>query len=137
MYVREASCAPLGRGAAAMVVAGVMFLVLLAGFVVLYVNVPDGYNSPYGLAPHSVVLFRALWPYPEVQLSPDAFRTLSLSTLGALWIVYLVAAVVLDRWHSPDKQRLAVFIVLGFALLYDLALAVVLPPVLSADVYHY
>jgi hypothetical protein len=121
----------------AMISAGVVLQALLVVFTVLYANVPAGYNAPYGLALYSVEFFRALWPYPKVSLSPDAFRTVSLCVVVSLWSVYFAAIVVLNRWRPAGQQSVTVGVILAFGILYNVVLVLIFPPVLSADLYHY
>jgi hypothetical protein len=61
------------RSTAVLIGAGLAFQALRVVFTLLYVNVPPGFNVPYGLCLHSVGLFRKLWSYPTVSLSATAF----------------------------------------------------------------
>jgi hypothetical protein len=122
--------------AAVLIGAGVALQALLIVFTLLYANVPPGFNAPYGLCLHSVGLFRRLWSYPAVSLSATAFSAAAALTLLALWAVYLAAALLVRR-PAPDARPREVFFILGLTCLFNIELAVLMPPVLSADVFHY
>ena len=124
------------RSPAALIGAGLAFQALLIVFTLLYVNVPPGFNVPYGLSVQSVGLFRRLWSYPSLSLSADTLSTAAALTVLALWVVYGAAALLVSRRPTGARPR-EVFVVLGFACLYNIELAVLLPPILSADVFHY
>ena len=120
----------------ALVASGFTMLALLAGFVVLYTNLPVGYDAPYGLSLDSPPLFRTLWPYPILPLAPEVFTWPAGVVLVLLWSVYLLAAALVRRVHTRDR-RLVIGIIVTFGLLANGFLALALPPVLSSDVYSY
>lgn len=115
--------------------AGAIITALLLGVIVLYVNVPVGFDSLYGLSPGSATLFRSVIPYPVISLTAGQFTPLAEATFVLLWIVYLGASLGIsaDRYEGTSARLIAV--VLGVAAL-DSVLLVFMPPVLSSDVYH-
>jgi hypothetical protein len=76
----------LGKAAVlALLAGGLVLTTLLAAFVVLYANVPAGYNAPYGLSLDSPLLFRQLWPYPTFELEPRRFGMFAALLVLGLW----------------------------------------------------
>ena len=127
-----------GRGAAlALVAAGLVLTALFGAFVVLYANVPDGYNAPYGLSLASPRLFRQVLPYPSYDLDPGRFGALAALLVLALWLVYLSAWAIVGRWLQPAARKQATVAVTAFTVLFHAGLVVGMSPVLSSDVYHY
>lgn len=116
---------------------GLALQALLLGFILLYVNVPAGYNSPYGLSLASVPLFRSLWPYPTLTLEPRDFTLAATVAILGLWLIYIGASAIVGRWHLAGDPRRVAFTIFGFAVLFNVTLALVMPPVLSSDIYHY
>jgi hypothetical protein len=131
---REASG---GRSIGALIVAGLALQALLVAFVLLYVNVPIGYDVPFGLSHGSPALFRTLWPYPSLSLEPGVFRNLAAAIIVALWAVYLAAWIVVRRSMPGSRRRQIVLGISAFTVLYHVVLALAMPPVLSSDIYHY
>src|SRR5690606_5700078 len=86
-------------------VAGIALNALLAGFIVLYVNFPPGYDAPYGLSLEAPVLFRALWPYPTLTLGPGPFAALGVFLILLPWGVYLFAARVSGDSQTEAERR--------------------------------
>lgn len=107
--------------------------------IVLFANVPPGYDSPPGLSLGSSGLFRVFWPYPVLALNAGAFTALAGLVMVLLWAAYLAAAALCPRRPGPSAGRAsqALSVVFGFALFCNLLLAVAMPPVLSSDLYHY
>jgi hypothetical protein len=126
-----------GRSIGALIAAGLTLQVLLVAFVLLYVNVPIGYDVPFGLSRESPALFRTLWPYPSVSLEPAAFRKLATLVIIALWAVYLAAWIIARRSMPGWRRRQMVLVITAFTVLYHVVLALAMPPVLSSDIYHY
>lgn len=126
-----------GRTMAALVAAGLTLQALLIAFVLLYVNVPTGYDMPFGLSRESPALFRTLWPYPSVSLEPVRFRNLATLVIVALWAVYLAAWVLVRRPIPASRRRQMVLAIAVLTVLYHVVLALAMPPVLSSDIYHY
>ncbi len=138
--VRQAAPPAVVRPAhpiAALIAAGVCLLGLFAAFLTLYVNFPSGHQVPYGLSLASVPLFRNVWAYPTVSVEPSRFSILALLTIAGLWVVYLGACLIVQRWTDGTSRRRAALVVAGFGLAFHLLLALAMPPVLSADVYNY
>ena len=123
-------------GLAPLVATGVVVEGLLFALALLYVNFPAGHNVIYGLSPQSVSLFRALWAYPVLSLSPQAFMAAATLTLIGLWAVYIVAARLLWKQAAGVQRQFAV-VVFCFALLFNATLVIAMPPVLSADIFNY
>src|SRR5579884_3687609 len=80
-----------------LVASGAIIGVLLAIFVLVFVNFPDGYNNTYGLSLGSIPLYRALWAYPIIHLSAREFPIIAGADILALWAVYLVISVVAPK----------------------------------------
>ncbi|HVC32278.1 MAG TPA: hypothetical protein VNL16_02085 [Chloroflexota bacterium] len=117
--------------------AGLVMGALFAGFTVLYVNVPKGYNVIFGLSLDSAPLFRSVYRYPTISVDAHSFSVFAGGTLLLLWVVYLSASLVLGAGQITATRSSAVAVIAGFAVLFDVGLALAMPPVLSADVYHY
>ena len=126
-----------GRTIGALIAAGLILQVLLVAFVLLYVNVPIGYDVPFGLSRESPSLFRTLWPYPSLSLEPGAFRQLATLVIIALWAVYLAAWILARRSMPGWRRRQMVLVITAFTVLYHVVLVLAMPPVLSSDIYHY
>lgn len=119
------------------VASGAVIGILLAAFIVLFVNFPDGYNDAYGLSFESISIFRAFWEYPTVELSASTFPILAGADILALWGVYLAIAVAAPRILSGRHLRRATVFVTASAVVFYATLALFMPPVLSSDIYHY
>jgi hypothetical protein len=135
--VVPATSSSSGGSVRALVAAGLALAALLGWLVVLYANVPAGYNAPYGLSLASPRLFRQLWPYPTFALEPQHFGTAAALLVLALWGAYLAAWAVARGCRPGATHRRAMFVVIGFTLLYHVALTLAMSPVLSTDIYHY
>ncbi len=134
--VLRARSAPAAWAAlACLCLIALLLLGALLAYVLLFVNVPSGYNSRYALGFGSVEAFRAIYPYPRLDLSASAFGSLGAATLGLLWCLYFGAAAVV-RGPLTGEPRVAA-VIFGFAVLFHLTLFALMPPVLSSDVYHY
>jgi alpha-1,6-mannosyltransferase len=120
-----------------LIAAGLTLQALLVAFVLLYVNVPIGYDVPFGLSRGSPALFRTLWPYPSLSIEPGAFRNLATVIIVALWAVYLAAWIIVRRSMPISRRRQMVLGISAFTVLYHVVLALAMPPVLSSDIYHY
>jgi hypothetical protein len=125
------------RRIGALIAAGLAMQALLGACIVLYTNVPPGYNVPYGLSLDSPDVFRVLWPYPVISVEPGLFAPLAALAIVWLWAVYLGAWAIIGRCQGvTGRPRMAVVIV-ACCLLAHLLLVLFMPPVLSTDVYHY
>jgi len=116
---------------------GSLVQALLAALILLYVNFPAGYNVAYGLSLDSVALFRTLWPYPTLSLPADTFRMLAIANILALWAVYGASWLWVHRHKPAVSRRSIAFVIVAFALLFNGVLALLMPPVLSLDIYNY
>ena len=125
------------RGTRALVAAGLVLAALLAGFVVLYANVPAGYEALYGLSLESPGLFRVLWPYPTFELESQIFGRLIALLILALWATYLGAWAIVGNCRLPAIRTRLTFVVAAFTLVFHLALTLFMSPVLSSDIFHY
>src|SRR5262245_13999979 len=123
--MRVSGVAPRPVSPTRLIIAGVAIEALLVVFVLIYVNVPPGFNVPYGLHPPSVALFRTLWNYPQFQASADTLSLAAMLTVLALWGVYVVTAFGLLRRPSVESRSRSLSIILGFAALYNLELALI------------
>jgi alpha-1,6-mannosyltransferase len=121
----------------ALIVAGLAIGGLLAAVILLYVNVPPGYDVPYGLSLNSPELFRSLWRYPIFSAEPGTFGMLAALTIVLLWVVYFGAWAIVRGCTAPGSRRQLAFAIAAFGLLYHVGLALAMPPVLSTDIYHY
>ncbi len=117
--------------------AGLAMHALLAGLILLYVNFPAGYNVPFGLSLESLPLFRTLWAYPVLVLEWNVFAVLAIFNILVMWGVYLGAVAIGRGCRCATIRRQMVLVVAAFALLYNATLMLAMPPVLSADIYHY
>lgn len=110
-------------------------IVALFAFVVLFVNVPPGYNTPQGLSLASVEIFRAALPYPTFEISAATFTRTAMAIVVVLWLAYFVAIAVVVS-GSLDSARGA-RLVFGGATIATVLLTFYLPCLLSADLFHY
>jgi hypothetical protein len=122
---------------ACLVVSGAVIGILLAVFIVLFVNFPDGYNDAYGLSFESISLFRAFWAYPTIHLSARGFPILAAADILTLWAVYLAVSVVAPKIVGDRLLRRAALYVAASGVLFYATIALFMPPVLSSDIYHY
>jgi hypothetical protein len=113
-----------GRSMVAVISAGLAFQALLIVFMLLYVNVPPGFNVPYGLCLQSVALFRTLWSYPTLSLSAMTLSTAAALTVLALWGVYIAAALTLLRQRNPRLVAACIGLGIGLMLAYTKLIAV-------------
>lgn len=120
-----------------LVSAGLVIQILLTAFILLYVNFPAGYNSLYGINRQSIPFFRTLWSYPVLRLRARTFEILATTEVLTLWAVYIGTSILVLRYPFAAGRRRMVFLIAGFAALFNITLAVAMPPVLSADIYHY
>jgi hypothetical protein len=125
------------QGMQVLVSVGLIFAALLAGFVVLYANVPAGFDALYGLSLESPGLFRALWPYPTFALDSGVFGRLAALLIVALWAIYLGAWAIVGSCSLPATRRRLILVVAAFTLVFHLALTLFMPTVLSTDIFHY
>jgi alpha-1,6-mannosyltransferase len=96
-------------------------------------SVPEGFTSVVGSSLESGPLFRALTGLPRLRLSAGGFSRALGGLLAAGWALWLAAVFAYARLARTGRARLLV--IAGGCLL--LALVVVLvPPVLSADLYR-
>jgi hypothetical protein len=112
-------------------------LVLYGALIVIFTNVPHGWQGVLNYGLEGVDAFREAINYPTLKLSPTAFMVCGYATFVALWAFFALAvqaAVVLDRQGS---DRRAIALVLGGAIAQHAVLVFLLPPVLSQDLYHY
>lgn len=128
---------PDRRAVIGLSIAGLSLVILLAAFILLYVNFPPGYNAPYGLSLDSLPLFRSLWPYPTLSLEPATFATLAAVVMLLLWGVYLAASLIIRRSEPSGSRRPLLLVVVAVGVLANLMLVLALPPVLSSDIYSY
>jgi hypothetical protein len=119
------------------IAAGVALGALFVTFIILYTNFPAGYDVPPTLSFISAPLFRRLWPYPSLAISPAVFAGVAKVLIVALWAVYIAGEDVLRRCRSLATRRRVAFVTFGFALLFTAVMAVAMPPVLSSDIYLY
>src|SRR5579884_1114768 len=89
------------RDATRLLISGAILTVVFVGCIILFANVPSGYDVLYGLSHDSVPLFRSLWPYPNLALDSSSFSLLAASTILLLWGVYLITVVGI---RSGQKQ---------------------------------
>jgi len=125
------------RSIALLCLAGLAMLIVLAGFILLYVNFPEGYDVPYGLSLASIPLFRTLWPYPRLSLEPSVFPVLASLSIVTLWGAYIAASAIVDRCRHVAARKRLLYVIASFAFLYVLILTFAMPPVLSSDIYLY
>jgi hypothetical protein len=120
-----------------LIAAGIALLGLYGALIVLYTNVPAGYDVPFGLSLPSVPLFARLWRYPALALSLGLFPALAALVMIGLWGVYAFGAVVVQRCLLGPQRRTIACLVAVFAGLFVILLVTVAPPVLSSDIYQY
>jgi hypothetical protein len=112
-------------------------LAFYAVLVLVFTNVPHGWNGVVNYGLEGVDVFRESLRYPTLALSPRAFTVCGYVCFGGLWALFvaaLQAAVVLDR-DGTDRRAFAVLI--GGAIAQHALLVFFLPPVLSQDLYRY
>ena len=119
-----------------LLVAASAVVALTAALFVLYLRVPPRWSPFYGHAPQVAALFREKLRYPHLVLSPLAFRRAVIATLVGVWVAYGAALGCVARLQRPDERRVALWVVVGGALVAH-AVLVMLPPVLSGDLYIY
>jgi hypothetical protein len=103
-------------------------------FVVLYTNIPAGYDFPYGQNSAAVTLFDQAWRYPRYVFTAAQFQSVARALVIFLWGACVLAYLVVRRW--PLSRR-AVWLVGGFAVGFNLLIWLYMPPVLSRDIFYY
>ena len=116
---------------------GAILLVLFLSYVIVMVNYPEDQATPLGISRPSVSLFARLWTYPDLVLSRTDFRSIALPVTAALWMVYVYSEAVLRRAQATSTRRRMAAVIAGFALLFSIVLLLVMPPVLSSDIFLY
>jgi hypothetical protein len=116
--------------------AGLALLAALAAFLLLHLRVPPGWSPVVGRAPRIGPVFEAVFHYPTVSLSPAGFRRASIGLVLAMWAIYAAAAFLVARVRDPQERRRLLLVVSGLCLAMHLGL-VLLPPVLSTDLFFY
>jgi hypothetical protein len=130
---------PLPRAAlrtALVSAAGATLLVLLVTFVLIHLRVPPGWAPVVGWAPRIGAAFEAVFPYPSITLGADGFRRASIGLVLAAWVVYGAAAFLVGRAGDARERRRLLAVVGGLCVAMHVAL-VLLPPVLSTDLFFY
>jgi alpha-1,6-mannosyltransferase len=117
-----------------------VLLGLLIAFGCLYVSVPAGFSPRLGEERDVTSLFPALWHWrpfllPSDATAPDLFAGRARAIMCGLWLAYALAIAAVFRLREPESRaglRIVVLLtILGHALL------VLMPPVLSGDLFHY
>jgi hypothetical protein len=116
--------------------AGLLLLAVLAAFLVLHLRMPAGWSPVVGRAPRIGAPFEAVFPYPQWSLSAAGFRRASMALILAMWALYAGAAFVISRAADPGERRRLLLVVSGLCLAMHVVL-VLLPPVLSTDLFFY
>ncbi|MEA3338249.1 MAG: hypothetical protein U9R25_20360 [Chloroflexota bacterium] len=116
---------------------GLALTVLFVLYILLFINYPPGYDSPYGLNLQSITLFGDLWSYPRLAISPEDFRRGAILTTVGLWLVFLVTVPVAQRLEKGAQRRRSIYFAGGYFLFLNALLALFMPPVLSSDVNHF
>jgi hypothetical protein len=116
--------------------AGATLLGLMAAFLLLHLRVPPGWSPVVGRAPHIGAVFEAVFHYPTVTLGPEGFRRASLGLVLAMWAVYGGAVFLIARVRDPRERRQLLAVVGTLCLAMHVVL-VLLPPVLSTDLFFY
>jgi hypothetical protein len=112
-------------------------LVLYGALIVVFTNVPHGWKGVVNYGVEGVDAFREVISYPTVALSPTAFMVCGYATMVGLWALFAVALWAAAALEDEPTDRRAVAVVLGGAVAQHALLVFLLPPVLSADLYHY
>lgn len=116
---------------------GLLLLTALATLILLYLRVPPGHSPIYGYAPEIGPVFLAAFPYPHWTLSPDAFRRAVIAAILIGWMAFGAAVLLVSRLRQGSAERhRALIVVLAGAAVVQVVL-VLLPPVLSQDLYRY
>jgi hypothetical protein len=115
-------------------------LVLYGALIVVFANVPRGWQGVLNYGVEGMDAFREVIHYPAVAFSPQAFMICGYAVFIGLWALFalaLHAAAALEREGLHGADRRAVAVVAVGALVQHALLAGLLPPVLSGDLYHY
>jgi hypothetical protein len=110
--------------------------VLYGALVLLFTNVPSGMQGKVGYGLEPLALFRRVFPYPTISFSAAVFTAGALACFVGLWGLYLVAFKITGRVPPSDRPA-SLRTIFAAAVLHRLLLIVLLPPVLSEDLYHY
>jgi hypothetical protein len=121
----------------ALLAGGAAMLALLAAFVLLWANFPRGYLAPWSPARDPVTIFRSLWRYPIIEISPVLFSRLTVAIILGLWACYLASAWLLRPARLVPPERSTVAIIIGMGLVFNVFLTFAMPPVLSTDIWDY
>lgn len=118
---------------------GLVLEALFIVFTVLVTNYPPGYQVVYGLDPHARDLFAPISFLPSLALDAGTFRTAMLSTIAGLWLASLAASLATPAVQTTSRgaARNLVWVGLGCSALFHFTLVLLLPPVLSSDVFGY
>lgn len=116
---------------------GCLILVALGLLTFACTNFPPGEHAPYGFHPHAVSFFRLVWGYPSVELSVGVFQLLACVAFLLFWGAYLYGLWALSRLPEGRNANRLLSLILGFALVYNIALILYFPPILSGDVFDY
>jgi hypothetical protein len=108
---------------------------LYVGLAIVVGSVPAGFDGNVGFSLASAGMFRNFIGLPTPALSPAGFSRAMVLLLLGLWALWLGAVVAHAGLPAPARGRLTRLVLAGAAML--LALVVVLmPPVLSADLFR-
>jgi len=116
--------------------AGLLLLALLAAFFLLHQQWPAGWQPVLGAAPRIAPVFHRWIPYPSLMLEPASFRRASVLLVVAMWAVYAAAVFWIGRLRDAHERKQALAVVSALCLVMHVAL-VLLPPVLSTDLFFY
>jgi hypothetical protein len=118
---------------------GACLLGSLAAYVALAVvlgSIPEGWAGAIGFSLASGPMFRAFSKLPAVSLSPADFGHALGATMIALWVFWGGAALALRGIESPLGRRRARVIVAAGVVSFLAIVVLLVPPVLSADLYR-
>jgi hypothetical protein len=132
-----AAAAAAARALGQLRVAALAPLPLYVALVVLFTNVPAGWDGQVGYGWGGLAAFRALLPYPSLALSPLSFTIAGFAILAGLWASLAAAARAAAQLEGGADDARAVRWVLAASALQHALLVVWLPPVLSRDLYHF
>jgi len=123
-------------GSAALIALALAYVMLLVALIALCANYPAGYQTPYGLTEGVRKQYGSAWRYPALELPPGPFAALFVSVLLALWVVYALAARWLARRGAVSTGMILPVLATSIVL-YNVALAVAFPPIISSDPFAY
>src|SRR5437867_4452271 len=95
----------------ALALLGTLLIFASAGFVLLFLGVPEGWSPGPGWAPLIGQVYLRAFPYPHRALTPEAYTRASATLVLSAWALWGAAMVLLARTKDAGERARALSVV--------------------------